>query len=160
MEPRHLTRALGGRRIDLELLAWLEARTVEVRALSSGAGPRLRTLVDALLHTAIGLIDQDNYPPTVHRRLHTVAADPHHPGSGRAVRSPALQSTSPARWSTASAAGPSSRSPHSTLTPENTSRSGPRARPEQPGVWQGMAEGSELFLVSPGSHNGQDHTGC
>ncbi|SFF94885.1 hypothetical protein SAMN05216251_14319 [Actinacidiphila alni] len=75
VEPGRLDRALSGHRVDPELLAWLEARTGELRALSAAGGPMLRKLVDAHLATAIDLIDQDNYPAAIHRRLHTVAAD-------------------------------------------------------------------------------------
>jgi transcriptional regulator with XRE-family HTH domain len=75
IEPRRLTQALNGQHVDPGLLAWLEARSGELRAMSAAPNPHTGALVDAHLHTTIDLIGQDNYTTPVHRRLHAVAAD-------------------------------------------------------------------------------------
>lgn len=75
IEPRHLSQALGGQRVDEELLQWLEQRSSELRALAARPHPQVSGLIDAHLNTAIDLIAQDRYTPAVGRRVHAVAAD-------------------------------------------------------------------------------------
>jgi hypothetical protein len=74
IEPGRLTSALHGRRVDTTLLAWLETRTDELRALTNTNAPECTALIDALLKTTIQLIDTAVYDQPTGRRLHQVAA--------------------------------------------------------------------------------------
>ncbi|MFI6689058.1 XRE family transcriptional regulator [Streptomyces sp. NPDC050485] len=74
IEPERLTGALHGRRVDATLLAWLETRTDELRALTNTAAPECTDLIDALLKTTIRLINTGVYDAPSGRRLHQVAA--------------------------------------------------------------------------------------
>ncbi|MFF8932295.1 helix-turn-helix domain-containing protein [Streptomyces longwoodensis] len=75
IEPRHLGQALDGQTVDEELLGWLEQRSGELRALTSGPHRQVSGLIDAHLSTVIDLIAQDRYTVAVGRRLHAVAAE-------------------------------------------------------------------------------------
>ncbi|MFF1711512.1 hypothetical protein [Streptomyces sp. NPDC058268] len=70
IEPRHLHQALDGQPVDTELMEWLEERSRELRALSSGQHPKVSRLVDAALGATIDLIAQDPHSPDTGRRLH------------------------------------------------------------------------------------------
>ncbi|MFE0632643.1 XRE family transcriptional regulator [Streptomyces sp. NPDC058864] len=73
-EPGRLTSALGGQRVDGQLVVWLEQRCADLRALTAVSGEQLRTVVDAHLDTAIDLIDRATYTETAGTRLHAAAA--------------------------------------------------------------------------------------
>ncbi|MEU3297156.1 XRE family transcriptional regulator [Streptomyces longwoodensis] len=75
IEPRHLGQALDGQTVDEELLRWLEQRSGELRALTSGPHRQVSGLIDAHLSTVIDLIARDRYTAAVGRRLHAVAAE-------------------------------------------------------------------------------------
>jgi hypothetical protein len=75
IEPRRLGQALDGQMVDEELLRWLEQRSGELRALTSGPHRRVSGLIDAHLSTAVDLIAQDRYTAAAGRRLHAVAAE-------------------------------------------------------------------------------------
>ncbi|MEV7083975.1 hypothetical protein AB0N88_36390 [Streptomyces sp. NPDC093516] len=74
IEPERVATALDGRRVDGTLVAWLESRTDELRALTNTNAPECTDLVHALLRTTIGLIDDAAYDHPTERRLHQVAA--------------------------------------------------------------------------------------
>ncbi|WP_159011976.1 helix-turn-helix domain-containing protein [Streptomyces sp. NRRL F-5123] len=75
IEPRHLSQALDGRRVDPDLLSWLEQRSGELRAHANGPHHhQISGLVDAHLATTIDLLDHSRYTTAAGRRLHTVAA--------------------------------------------------------------------------------------
>jgi transcriptional regulator with XRE-family HTH domain len=74
IEPERVATALDGRRVDGTLVAWLESRTDELRALTNTNAPECTDLVHALLRTTIGLIDHAVYDHPTERRLHQVAA--------------------------------------------------------------------------------------
>ncbi|GIG62021.1 hypothetical protein Lfu02_63930 [Longispora fulva] len=73
-EPGRLAGALDGRAVDPELVAWLEARTSELRALSATSEPLVAELVDAHLSTTIRLLDQARFSEEVGRRLCSTVA--------------------------------------------------------------------------------------
>jgi transcriptional regulator with XRE-family HTH domain/tetratricopeptide (TPR) repeat protein len=73
IEPERVATALKGRRVDGTLVAWLESRTDELRALTNANAPECTDLVHALLRTTIGLIEHA-YDHTTELRLHQVAA--------------------------------------------------------------------------------------
>ncbi|WP_351230102.1 XRE family transcriptional regulator [Streptomyces sp. NPDC002133] len=74
IEPERLTGALAGRRVDATLLAWLETRTTELRALTNTNAPECTTLIHALLKTSIQLIRTGAYDEPTGRRLLRVTA--------------------------------------------------------------------------------------
>ncbi|MEU5109741.1 XRE family transcriptional regulator [Streptomyces sp. NPDC021354] len=74
IEPERLAGALHGRRVDPHLLAWLETRTGELRALTNTAAPECTELVQVLLKTTIKIIDGAVFDEPTGRRLHQVAA--------------------------------------------------------------------------------------
>jgi transcriptional regulator with XRE-family HTH domain len=74
VEPGRLLGALHGRRVDGTLLAWLETRTDELRAMTNTNAPECTDLVHSLLRTSIQLIDNAVYDHATERRLHQVAA--------------------------------------------------------------------------------------
>lgn len=73
IDPERLAGALHGRRVDATLLAWLETRTDELRALTNTNAPECTALVHALLKTSIQLIRTSAYDEPTGRRLLQVA---------------------------------------------------------------------------------------
>jgi transcriptional regulator with XRE-family HTH domain/predicted negative regulator of RcsB-dependent stress response len=73
-EPGRLTGALNGRRVDAALLAWLDDRMKELRALTNTAAPECADLVHVLLKTTVRLINDAAYDEATGRRLHQIAA--------------------------------------------------------------------------------------
>jgi transcriptional regulator with XRE-family HTH domain len=73
-EPARLTSALNGRRIDATLLAWLDARMNELRALTNTAAPECTDLVHVLLRTTVRLLTHGTYDEPTGRRLHQITA--------------------------------------------------------------------------------------
>lgn len=74
IEPGHLSSALGGKSVDLELVEWLEATSAKLNGLPTEQRQHTAVLLDAHLATVTDLLEQGSYGETLGRRLHTLAA--------------------------------------------------------------------------------------
>ncbi|MFE5586019.1 helix-turn-helix transcriptional regulator [Kitasatospora sp. NPDC056531] len=74
IEPEHLRSALDGKRVDAELVDWLEATSKQLTALPTEQRQHTVRLMDAQLATVTGLIADGRYSESIGRRLHLLAA--------------------------------------------------------------------------------------
>ncbi|MFJ6616273.1 XRE family transcriptional regulator [Kitasatospora sp. NPDC091335] len=72
--PEHLTSALTGKRVDGELVDWLEDASGKLAALPTEQRQHTIRLMDAHLATVTDLIAEGRYNETTGRRLHRLAA--------------------------------------------------------------------------------------
>ncbi|MEV5510044.1 helix-turn-helix transcriptional regulator [Streptomyces orinoci] len=74
IEPERLTSALGGKRVDPELVDWLEETSTKLTALPTEQRQHTIRLMDAHLATVTELIEAGRYNEATGRRLHLLAA--------------------------------------------------------------------------------------
>ncbi|MER6399299.1 helix-turn-helix domain-containing protein [Kitasatospora sp. NPDC001603] len=73
LEPERLDTALDGKRVDAQLLDWLEDTSRTLNALPTEQRQHTSRLMDAQLATITDLIDGGNYSAATGRRLHRLA---------------------------------------------------------------------------------------
>ncbi len=74
LEPDRLTSALSGKRVDSELVDWLEDTSAKLTALPTEQRQHTIRLMDAHLATVTDLIEDGRYSETTGQRLHLLAA--------------------------------------------------------------------------------------
>ncbi|MEV7426301.1 helix-turn-helix transcriptional regulator [Streptomyces sp. NPDC091212] len=74
VEPDRLSTALDGKRVDPELVDWLERTTARLTSLPTEQRQHTAKLMDAHLATVTDLIAPGNYSEATGRRLHLLAA--------------------------------------------------------------------------------------
>ncbi|MGW6603606.1 XRE family transcriptional regulator [Streptomyces sp. NPDC055036] len=74
LEPDRLTTALDGKRVDPELVDWLEKTSARLTSLPTEQRQHTARLMDAHLATLTDLIEPGNYSEATGRRLHLLAA--------------------------------------------------------------------------------------
>nr|WSX20189.1 helix-turn-helix domain-containing protein [Streptomyces tubercidicus] len=74
LEPDRLTTALGGRRVEDELVDWLEDTSTKLTALPTEQRQHTIKLMDAHLTTVTDLLEGARYSEATGRRLHHLAA--------------------------------------------------------------------------------------
>ncbi|MFJ2116295.1 MULTISPECIES: helix-turn-helix transcriptional regulator [unclassified Streptomyces] len=74
IEPDRLTTALNGKRVDTELVDWLEDTSAKLTALPTEQRQHTARLMDAHLATVTDLIADGRYSEPTGRRLHVLAA--------------------------------------------------------------------------------------
>ncbi|MET8627532.1 helix-turn-helix transcriptional regulator [Kitasatospora sp. NPDC004669] len=74
IEPERLTSAPGGKRVDAELVDWLEDTSTKLTALPTEQRQHTIRLMDAHLATVAELIEDGRYNESTGRRLHLLAA--------------------------------------------------------------------------------------
>ncbi|WP_327070847.1 helix-turn-helix transcriptional regulator [Kitasatospora sp. NBC_01302] len=74
IEPERISTVLDGRRVDLELVDWLEETTAKLTSLPTEQRQHTAKLMDAHLATVTDLIEPGNYTEATGRRLHLLAA--------------------------------------------------------------------------------------
>ncbi|MGC5361633.1 XRE family transcriptional regulator [Streptomyces sp. DT24] len=74
IEPDRLTTALDGKRVDPELVDWLEKTAAKLTSLPTEQRQHTAKLMDAHLVTVTDLIEPGNYAEATGRRLHLLAA--------------------------------------------------------------------------------------
>ncbi|MFE7462669.1 helix-turn-helix transcriptional regulator [Streptomyces sp. NPDC057499] len=74
IEPDRLTSALSGKRVDPELVDWLEDTSAKLTALPTEQRQHTIRLLDAHLSTVTELIEEGRYSETTGSRLHLLAA--------------------------------------------------------------------------------------
>ncbi|MEU0633937.1 helix-turn-helix transcriptional regulator [Streptomyces sp. NPDC005989] len=74
LEPDRLTTALGGRRVEDELVDWLEDTSTQLTALPTEQRQHTIKLMDAHLTTVTDLLEGARYSEATGRRLHLLAA--------------------------------------------------------------------------------------
>ncbi|MFB7472028.1 helix-turn-helix transcriptional regulator [Kitasatospora sp. NPDC056184] len=74
IEPERLTSALGGKRVDAELVDWLEDTSTKLTGLPTEQRQHTVRLMDAHLATVTELIEDGRYSENTGRRLHLLAA--------------------------------------------------------------------------------------
>ncbi|MEU3421281.1 hypothetical protein AB0F39_22420 [Streptomyces murinus] len=75
VEPERLSSALGGKRVDAELVDWLEETSGRLTALPTEQRQHTVRLLDAHLATTTELIEGGRYDEDTGRRLHLLAAN-------------------------------------------------------------------------------------
>ncbi|AXG82360.1 XRE family transcriptional regulator [Streptomyces paludis] len=74
IEPDRLTTALNGKRVDGELINWLEDTSAKLTALPTEQRQHTARLMDAHLATVTDLIEEGRYSEPTGQRLHILAA--------------------------------------------------------------------------------------
>ncbi|MEU1424868.1 helix-turn-helix transcriptional regulator [Kitasatospora sp. NPDC005751] len=74
LEPDRLTTALEGKRVDVELVDWLEDTGTKLTALPTEQRQHTVKLIDAQLDTVTDLLEHGRYSEAIGRRLHLLAA--------------------------------------------------------------------------------------
>ncbi|SDT06295.1 DNA-binding transcriptional regulator, XRE-family HTH domain [Streptomyces sp. TLI_053] len=74
LEPDRLTTTLNGKRVDAELVDWLEGTSAELTALPTEQRQHTAKLMDAQLDTVTDLLEQGRYTESIGQRLHLLAA--------------------------------------------------------------------------------------
>lgn len=74
LEPARLEGALDGKRVDTELVAWLEDTAAHLTGLPTEQRQHTTALLDAHLGTVTGLIEHGRYSQAAGMRLHRLAA--------------------------------------------------------------------------------------
>ncbi|WP_395296771.1 XRE family transcriptional regulator [Kitasatospora hibisci] len=74
LEPDRLTTALNGKRVDADLVDWLEDTSARLSALPTDQLQHTAKLMDTQLDTVTDLLEHGRYTEAVGRRLHLLAA--------------------------------------------------------------------------------------
>ncbi|MEV7028201.1 XRE family transcriptional regulator, partial [Kitasatospora sp. NPDC093558] len=74
VEPERLTAAIGGKRVDPDLVGWLESTGAKLTGLPTKQRQHTAVLLDAHLATVTDLVDGGRYSEPIGLRLHSLAA--------------------------------------------------------------------------------------